>query len=127
MRYLVGFMFVLAVVISPQSASARAGEEGTATEPHLEEPAPSSEPAVEEGGSRLARWHPEAFGDPLGADVTEFEIEYVTPTPLQQMELEAKKRRTRRIAIGVSVSVVLVGFAAGMTGYALSSLNSMGP
>jgi hypothetical protein len=77
MRYLVGSVVMLVLMASPQSASAQAGEEGAATEPSLQEPAPSSEPAVEEGGSRLEWWHPEAFVDsehePSGS------IEYKSP------------------------------------------------
>jgi hypothetical protein len=77
MRYLFGFMCVLALAALPRAAIAQAGEEGATSEPSLPEAAPSSEPAVEEGGSRLERWHPEAFVDsehePSGS------IEYKSP------------------------------------------------
>ena len=46
MRYLVGFVFLLALVASPLSVSAQTGEEGETTEPNLQEPAPPSEPAL---------------------------------------------------------------------------------
>ena len=45
MRYVVGFVLALALVASPLSVSAQAGEEGTPSESNLREPAPASEPA----------------------------------------------------------------------------------
>jgi hypothetical protein len=65
MRYLFGFLFVCALVGTlPQSASAQAGEEGATSEPTLQEPAPWSEPADEEGDLSGDWWHPEAFAAP---------------------------------------------------------------
>jgi hypothetical protein len=64
MRYLVGFVFVLGLMASPLSVSAQDGEEGATSEPNLEEPAASSEPADEEGDLSGERGHPEAFADP---------------------------------------------------------------
>jgi hypothetical protein len=78
MRYLLGFMCVCAVAATlPLGVGAQDAEEAATAEPGVQEPAPSSEPAVEEGGSRLERWHPEAFVDsehePSGS------IEYKSP------------------------------------------------
>jgi hypothetical protein len=45
MRYLFGLLCVCALAGNlPLSASAQAGEEGTISEPNLQEPAPSAEP-----------------------------------------------------------------------------------
>ena len=52
-RYFVGFVCVLALAVSPLSASAQAGEQGTTPEPNLQEPAPPSEPAPEEPALQL--------------------------------------------------------------------------
>ena len=49
MRYLVRLVCVLAGLVAlPVGVSAQAGEEGTSSEPNLQEPAPRSEPAPEE-------------------------------------------------------------------------------
>lgn len=53
MRYSFGFMCVLALVALPGAAAAQGDKEGRATEPSLQEPAPSSEPASEQPGSQL--------------------------------------------------------------------------
>ncbi|MBW2629544.1 MAG: hypothetical protein JRE45_18280 [Deltaproteobacteria bacterium] len=58
-----------------------AGDAATTSEPNLEEAAPSSEPAAEEGGSRLERWHPEAFSDPEHEPSSS--IEYKSPSASQ--------------------------------------------
>jgi hypothetical protein len=50
MRYLVGFVFVLALVASPLSVSAQAEKEGATSEPNVEEPTALSEASAEEGG-----------------------------------------------------------------------------
>ena len=64
MRYLVSVACVLAGLVAlPLGVSAQVGEEGATPEPTLEEPAPAAESSGEEGGSRLERWHPEAFVD----------------------------------------------------------------
>ena len=109
-----------------QSASAQAGEEGATPEPSLQEPAPWSEPADEEGRSRLERWHPEAFVDPakpapeptlqLGVDSAGPEV---TPTASQ-----SKKGRKRRVAIGVGVSLAVVGLIVGVgVGVSVAKIN----
>jgi hypothetical protein len=54
MRYLFGFLCVCAVVGTlPLNASAQAGEADTTSEPNLQEPAPSSEPATEQPALQL--------------------------------------------------------------------------
>jgi len=42
MRYLVGFLLVLALLASPLSVSAQTDEEGATSEPSVEEPVPSA-------------------------------------------------------------------------------------
>jgi len=62
MRYLVGFMFVLAGLVAlPLSASAQDAEEDATSEPSLEEPTPSSEPAP--GGASADSTPTQAVGD----------------------------------------------------------------
>ena len=147
MRYFVGFVLSLALAISPLGVSAQESDAMSETwrhphdrrthpkerEPSPEEPAlelePSdgseSEPYVvdpELSPMSIRRWHPEAF-EPAAKQERKFEVEYVTPSREDMARQEQKQKRNKRIAIGVSVSVVLAGFAAGMTGWALSSLN----
>ncbi|MBW1760079.1 MAG: hypothetical protein JRE45_01370 [Deltaproteobacteria bacterium] len=121
MRYFVGFACVVVVLVaSPLSASAQAGEEGTAAEPSAEQSVQSTQPTR----SRLERWHPEAFVDPalqLGVDSAGLEV---TPTgpltaeELQRQEEEAAARK-RRVGIGVGVSVALV-LAALLAGFVVA-------
>ena len=143
MRYVFRFLCVcaLGVVQLPQSASAQAGEKGTTSEPNLQEPAASAEPAREEGASRLERWHPEAFADPakpaskpalqLGLDSAGLEVTPTAPPTLEQLERRAfedlerleknkqekkkpnKRRRAIGIGVGVAVGVVLLGVLIG--------------
>ncbi len=89
MRYLVSFVFVLALVGSPLSVSAQAGEEDTTSEPNLEEPAPSSEPAPEEPALQLKL-------DDAGVGVTASPPRTADGYTLHEMEL-----RVRRAKIGL--------------------------
>jgi len=92
MRYLFGFVFVLALVASPQSASAQAGEESTISEPNLQEPAPSSQPASEEPALQLKL-------DDAGLDVA--------PSPQRTPDrytLKEMKLRVKRAAFGFGFS-----------------------
>jgi hypothetical protein len=93
MRYLVGFVFVLAALVaSPLSAGAQTGQEGTDSEPNLQEPAPSSEPAPEEPALQLQL-------DKSGVEVV--------PSPPRTPDgytLEEMDVRVRRAKIGVGVS-----------------------
>ena len=105
MRYLVGFVCVLALLASPLGVSAQ---------------------TEKEVGSRLERWHPEAFVDPTKpAPEPSLQLELdsagleVTPTALPTVEeFELRKtdlrKRRRTIGIGVSVIVVAVGVAVGV-------------
>ena len=96
MRYLIGF--VLLLVASPLSASAQVDQGGATSEPNLQEPAPSSEPAPEEPALQLQL-------DDAGVEVV--------PTPprtpdgytLEEVEL----LRVKRAEIGRTVSVGVVG------------------
>ena len=119
MRYLFGFIWVLAgLVASPPGASAQAGEE--------------------EGNSRLERWHPEAFVDPAapateraadgpalqlkltpaGVDVAQSPPHTVDGYTREEMELRVRRAK---IGVGVSTAAVGVGFAMG-AGAGMSSL-----
>ena len=98
MRYLVGFMFVLALVAAPLSASAQVDDKGKAAES-----ADTPQPA-----RGVRRWHPEAFVDPLAPDKakSDFEIEYV---PVEPQEATNRRRRRRKIALGVTIPILVVG------------------
>ena len=111
MRYLVGFMFVLALVAAPLSVSAQVDDEGKAAES-----ADAPQPA-----RGVRRWHPEAFVDPLAPDKAkyDFEIEYV---PVEPQEATNRRRR-RKIALGVTIPIVIVGVALGIgAGVAISRM-----
>jgi hypothetical protein len=92
MRYLFGFMCVLALAALPLSVSAQAGEEGT--EPSAEEPALPSEPALEEPALQLKL-------DDAGVEVV--------PSPPRTADgytLEEMERRVMLAKLGVGVSAV---------------------
>jgi hypothetical protein len=110
MRYLVGFVCVLAGLVAlPLSASAQDGEEGATPEPSLHEPAASTEPAPEEPALRLE----------LNDDSVK-----LAPSPPPTVDgytLEEMDRRVRRAKIGFGASggvygagvVLLIVAAAG--------------
>ena len=102
MRYLVGFMFVLALVAAPLSVSAQVDDKGKAAE-SAETPQPAR---------GVRRWHPEAFADPLAPDraTSDFEIEYV---PVEPQEATNRRRR-RKIALGVTIPIIIVGVGLGI-------------
>ena len=102
MRYLVGFMFVLALVAAPLSVSAQVDDEGKAAE-SAETPQPAR---------GVRRWHPEAFVDPLAPDKakSDFEIEYV---PVEPQEAPNRRRR-RAIALGVTIPIIILGIGIGI-------------
>ena len=102
MRYLVGFVFVLALVSAPLAVSAQAGEEGATPEPNLEEPAPSAEPTPEEPALQLKL-------DSAGVEVVPSPPRTADGYTLHEMELRVKRAR---IGLGVS-SIGLV--AGGLT------------
>ncbi len=125
MRYLFGFLCVLALVASPLSVGAQAGQEGTSAEPNAEEPVQSTEPTE----ARLERWHPEAFDDPSKPTSTPVYVDPLTGAPLAVPEgtpaaqmptapRTEEQKRKRRIGIGVGVSiavVLIVGVAVGVS------------
>jgi len=86
MRYFVGFLFVCALGLVPLSASAQAGEEGTATEPNLQEPASSSEPASEEPALQLKI-------DSAGVEVAPSPPRTVNGYTLHETELRVKRAK----------------------------------
>ena len=107
MRYLVGFVFVLAALVaSPLSAGAQTGQEGTDSEPNLQEPAPSSEPAPEEPALQLQL-------DKSGVEVVPSPPR--TPDGYTLEEMEVRVRRAR-IALGVSVVPLVLGTGIAVVG-----------
>ncbi len=119
MRYVLGLVCVLVVMVaSPSGARAQVEEEGTAAEPNAEEPEQSSQPTR----SWLERSHPEAFIDPtkppsepalqLGLDSGGLQVtpaERLTPLELRIQEVDAQVFRSRAGLIG---SAVVVGAGA---------------
>jgi len=101
MRYVVGFVFVLALAALPLSASAQDAEEGTTPEPSLQESAPSSEPAPEEPALQLKL-------DSAGVDVVPYPPRTVDGYTLEEMDV-----RVRRAKIGLGSSAAAF-FAGGM-------------
>jgi len=96
MRYLVGFVFVLALVASPLGVSAQADEEGTAAEPNLQEPATPSEPAPEEPALQLKL-------DSAGVEIVPIpppKTDWHTTQEIERMEL----RVDRAAVIGLTTS-----------------------
>ena len=119
MRYLVGFLCVCALVGTlPQSASAQTGEEGAAAEPNLvEEPAPSFEPASEEGGlsprvrkRTLEQWDPHTYDRP-------------STSQGQARGPQAREPRVDPAAIGLGVSAVAFVGGLVMVGVAVNHSN----
>ena len=87
MRYLVGFVFVLAALVAPPlSAGAQDGEESTTVEPSAEEPTPSSEPAPEEPALQLNV-------DDLGVDLVPIPSRTEDGFTLEEMELRLKRAK----------------------------------
>ena len=107
MRYLVGFVFVLALVASPQSASAQAGEEGTISEPNLQEPAPSAEPAPDQPALEIQL-------DPSGADVVPSAERYTLQYSAHLLET-VPVGRARKGLIGSGVALGVGGVLFGVS------------
>ena len=105
MRYLIGFVCLLAALVaSPLSAGAQTGQEGTDSEPNLQEPAPSSEPVPEEPALQLEL-------DSAGVDVTPSPPRTPDGYTLEEMELRVKRPK---IGIGVSAGALAAGMAMGL-------------
>ena len=92
MRYLVGFVFVLALVSAPLAVSAQAGEEGATSEPPAEEPSP--EPA------------PEAPALQLELDDDSVKLAPSPPPTVNGYTLEETELRVRRAKIGIGSSAL---------------------
>ncbi len=108
MRYLVGLMCVLAGLVAlSQSASAQAGEADTTSEPNLQEPAPSSEPASEAPALQLKL-------DDAGVEVvpTADGFYIIEPT-----ELRVERARGAKIGLGVSAGFLVVGAVMTAVGF----------
>ena len=103
MRYLFGFMCVLALVALPLSASAQDTEEGATAEPNLQEPVPE-EPALQ---LKL---------DPAGVEVVPSPPPTVDGYTLEEMEL-----RVRRARIGLITSTPV--FAVGIVLFSVGAAN----
>ncbi|MBW2381500.1 MAG: hypothetical protein JRG70_18485 [Deltaproteobacteria bacterium] len=109
MRYLVGFVVVVALAASPLTVSAQAVDEDM--EPTLEEPEPSTEPAPEE---------PAPEEPALELKLDDAGVEVAPPPPrtpdgytLEEMELRVKRARTGLI---VSAGVYVIGLAVAIPG-----------
>jgi len=100
MRYVVGFVFVLAgVVASPLGATAQDSDEGTSAEPRLEETAPASEQAPEEPALQLKL---------CDAGVCVVPLPPRTPDGYTLEEMEVRVRRAK-IGVGVSAVPIFIG------------------
>jgi len=117
MRYLFGFLCVCALVGTlPQSASAQDAEEGTISEPNLEQPAaPSSEAAPEEPALQLKL-------DSAGVDVGPS-----PPRTADEYALDKMKIRVKRAKIGLGVSAASLAAGGVLVGVALPNLSCEEP
>jgi hypothetical protein len=103
---LVMVMVLAALVASPLSVSAQAGEEGTeptVEEPIPEQPAPPSEPAPEEPALQLE------------LDDAGLQIASPPPRTPDGYTLEEIERRVKRAKIGLGVSAGVYGLGIGLT------------
>ena len=112
MRYMVEFVFVLALVASPMSVSAQTGEEGAQSEPRAEEPAPPSEPAPEEPALQLKL-------DEAGVGVVS-----PPPRPPDGYTLEEMELRVKRARIGLFSTVGVTGVGLVLFGVGLARMSS---
>jgi hypothetical protein len=118
MRYLVGMMCVLAGLVAlPLSASAQTGEEGTISEPNLQELAPSFEPDPEDLKDSVPSSEPASEEPALQLKLDSAGVE-VVPSPPRTIDgytLKEMELRVRRAGIGLGVSggVLLAGVVMG--------------
>ncbi|MBW2552415.1 MAG: hypothetical protein JRE73_17010 [Deltaproteobacteria bacterium] len=100
MRYLVGFVCVLAALVAvPQSASSQGAEEGTTSEPTLDEFAPSSEASPEKPWLRI--------------ELTPTGVELV-PSPRRIEKVDPRVLRARNGLLGMTGLFFLGGVVAGV-------------
>jgi hypothetical protein len=105
MRYLVGFVFALALVALHQNTSAQAGEEGTISEPNLDEPVSSPPPGTEV---------PDI--DTLSQRAIEhYEIRYEIQSE-EKKKHERRRRRGLRIGVPIAVAAVVAVVVVGAVG-----------
>jgi hypothetical protein len=112
MRYLFGVVCVCALGVVPQSVSAQDAEEDETSEPTLQEPKPSSEPAPEEPALQLKL-------DSAGVDVAPSPPRTVYGYALRRKEMRLRVKRAK-IGLGVSAVFVVVGAALAFGGGAAS-------
>jgi len=119
MRYLVGFVCVLAALVAvPQSASSQGAEEGTTSEPTLDEFAPSSEASPEKPWLRI-ELTPTAW---LRIELTPTGVELV-PSPRRIEKVDPRVLRARNGLLGMMGLFFLGGVVAGAG--AVSELSSL--
>ncbi|NNK06488.1 MAG: hypothetical protein HKP50_04200 [Myxococcales bacterium] len=147
MRYLFGFVGVLAALAAlPLSASGQAGKEALpklALAIHAQHRLPAQFmlrasyylylDADEKGPSRVERWHPEAFVDPLEPDAEAPDIDTLGQRAIEHHEIHYKtpneekkkpdRRRRRAIALGVTIPLLVVGTAV-LIGGAIAASNA---
>jgi hypothetical protein len=100
MRYFFGFICVCTLGGTlPLSASAQDAEQGTTSEPNLQEPAPSSEPAPEEPALQLKL-------DSAGVEVVPSPLRTVDGYTLEEMDVRVRRAK---IGIGSSAAAFFVG------------------
>lgn len=109
MRYVVDFVLLAALVVSPLSVSAQEGTASGSVGAAPVEGTPASQ-------SWLERTHPEAFEAPAKKPDSGIEIEYV-PVQSQPHPKEGRRKglsKGGKIAIGVLVPIVVFGIAGGV-------------
>ncbi|NND30475.1 MAG: hypothetical protein HKN97_17960 [Myxococcales bacterium] len=89
--------------------------------------------ADEKGPSRVERWHPEAFVDPLEPDAEAPDIDTLGQRAIEHHEIHYKtpneekkkpdRRRRRAIALGVTIPLLVVGTAV-LIGGAIAASNA---
>jgi hypothetical protein len=110
MRYLNGLLCVCALVgTSPLSVSAQDAEAATASEPNLQEPAPSSEPAPEEPALQLKL-------DDAGVEVVPSPPRTVDGYTLEEMDVRVRRAGFGLGGSGVSLVIGAMLLASGISG-----------
>ena len=107
MRYLVGFMCVLAAgITAPLSTSAQGAEEAATVDPPAQEPEPSGEPAFQELALQL---EPDAVGVDVASGLPRTADGYT----LEDMDLRVRRARVGLLStMGVSLlGGVLIGIS----------------